>query len=168
MTTNLPPKFFWSDVAVAKALDMRAKSFSASKIALALDPTGKLTRSAVIGKFQRLDGKVDSRGQMKDKATRPPKPEKPKATDIKPKVTRLTPVEIKSLPTPAPREPDIVLDPKIKTQGNIFTHLQSQCAYPVRGSGVDTFFCESPKVRGSYCEHHAKRCYVDQNKDKAA
>jgi len=171
MNTNLPPKFPWTDEMVERATHLRTMGASASQIAAALDPTGQLTRNAIIGKFQRLDGKVDSRGQRKNPKPRepsPPKAIKPRPTDIKPKLNRLTPrdIQLVSPPTPAPREPEIVLKPKIETTGNIFTHLQSQCSYPVRGEGINTFFCESPKVRGSYCEHHASRCYIEPIKGK--
>lgn len=38
------------------------------------------------------------------------------------------------------------------------------CRYIVSGSGCDAVFCEKEISRYSYCEHHAKICYVSAKK----
>lgn len=48
------PKFVWTEENKAKLIDLHSQGYSSSRMARELDPTGWLTRNAVIGKRHRL------------------------------------------------------------------------------------------------------------------
>jgi GcrA cell cycle regulator len=48
------PKFVWTEENKAKLIDLHSRGYSSSRMARELDPTGWLTRNAVIGKRHRL------------------------------------------------------------------------------------------------------------------
>lgn len=113
------------------------------------------TRSAVLGKLRRLrlDGHVSYKMNAKVdlKEATPKKLKAAKSFNLNKKISRFV-----LPPTPLPKPRPIKHEP-IK-----FMDLTPfSCRYVVNDGHASTFlFCGKLKVKGSYCEDHAKICYM--------
>lgn len=143
----------WTDETVEQLRALKAQpKMTASKIALAMDPSGELlTRNAVIGKMNRIG--LGSKRPVKVKANvRVLKPIKPK----------------EAVPMTAVEPPVALLSEPIVTGDKTITDLRSRdCRWPL-GELMDPprFFCGAPALIGKpYCSHHAAQAFVAKASD---
>ncbi len=151
----------WTDERIATLKHMWQDGHSAGRIAIEL---GGVTRSAVIGKVQRL-----GLAGRSTRVTRPPG--RPRTTTLRVPAPRLRPAarslaavqtrEVVSAPI-APEPPPVdTPDDVAPSRCSLMDLKRESCRWPIGDPGEADFgFCGGKAVDGlPYCAHHAGRAY---------